>query len=419
LPEAKALPVRAGEEAAAPQRNWRRFAFRMGGSVLVLASLFFLLPRDELIAALSGFSTGIWLAGVSVYLCLHLIGIAKWRMLINAAGAGIGFVHAARCYYYGLFGNTFLPSVIGGDIVRAGLAMKISRSRSAVLLGSVADRAIDSLGLALVAGIGALLIPMALDHDTRSVFWGFAIFVMAASAAAAALLLTLPARRFPFRIRRKLVRLRLALHSLARQPLKMLFALSSVVLLQTAQVVMNLWLGRLALIQNATFLMWLFVWPLAKLAAMVPLTQGGIGVREAAQGMLFLPLGVSIEKAVATGLIFQSIVIGGNLLGGMLALMIGRFAPSAAMPAAAGGAVRRSVHKSGFIGLFVMGGIVFFGVNTLAIASGTGSIGMAWVDWMAPVPGLDASFAGSLAGFAYAAVPGYLLGRVAGTFCND
>jgi hypothetical protein len=292
--------------------------------------------------------------------------------------------------------------------------MKISRSRSAVLLGSVADRAIDSLGLALVAGTGALLIPMALDDNSRSVFWGFAILVAAASALAAVLLSILPARRFPFHLRRKLVNLRLAFRSLAGQPLKMLLALGSVLVLQTAQVVMNLWLGRLALIQNATFLMWLFVWPLAKLAAMVPLTQGGIGVREAAQGMLFLPLGVSIEKAVATGLIFQTIVIGGNLLGGLIALLIGRVATSPDKPAEKRHAVRKNAHRSGLIGLFVTGGIGFFCVNTLAIAFGTGSIGTVWVDWMAPVPGLDASFAGSLAGFLYAAIPGYMLGRLAG-----
>ena len=418
MPEVRTASADAPGSAAEPQRNLRRFVVRIIGAVVVLASLFFLLPRDRLIAALSGFSTEIWLAGVSVYLCLHLIGIAKWRMLMNAAGAGISFSHTARCYYYGLFGNTFLPSVIGGDIVRAGLAMKISHSRSAVLLGSVADRAIDSLGLALVAGTGALLIPMTLGDNPRNVFWGFAILVFTAVALSAVMFLTLPARRFPFPIRRKLVHIRLALHSLAKQPLKMLLALIAALSLQTAQVVMNFWLGRLALIQNATFLMWLFVWPLAKLAATVPLTQGGIGVREAAQGMLFLPLGVSIEKAVATGLIFQAIVIAGNLLAGMLALVIGRFAKPTARLVTEREPVLNHGHRSGLLGLFTAGGIMFFGVNSLAIAVGTGSVGKAWVDWMAMWPGLDASFAGSLAGIVYVAVPGYLLGRLVGNFSH-
>jgi len=393
------------------QKNWRRFTLRIGGSLLVLALLFLFLPRDQLIEALSGFSAGIWLAGVSIYLCLHLIGVAKWRMLINAAGAGLGFAQAVRCYYYGLFGNTFLPSVIGGDIVRAGMAMKMSHSRSAVLMGSVVDRTIDSVGLAMMAGMGALLIPMALDENSRGIFQGFAILIAAAGAGMAVLLFMLPARRFPLHVRRKFVKVRQAVRSLLKRPGKVIVALLAAIVLQTSQVVMNVWLGRLALIQHATFLMWLFVWPLAKLAAMVPLTQGGIGVREAAQGVLFVPFGVSIEKAVATGLIFQTIVIGGNLLGGALATLIGRFTPSIAARAGVNAPVRKNAHQFGMFGAFITGGVLFFSANVLAIAHGTGSVGAAWIDWMTPIPGFDASFGGGLVGFAYGVGPGYLLGR--------
>lgn len=396
------------------QRNWRRFTIRIGGSVLVLALLFFFLPRDQLIEALGRFSTEIWLAGISAYLCLHLIGAAKWRMLINAAGAGLSFAQAVRCYYYGLFGNTFLPSVVGGDIVRAGLAMQMSRSRSAVLMGSVADRGIDSVGLAMVAGIGASLVPMGLDTNSRSIFWGFTVAVVITCAVMGILLFTLPARRFPFRIRRKLVKVRQAARSLLKHPGKVLLALVSVLVLQVSQVVMNVWLGRLALIQNATFLMWLFVWPLAKLAALTPLTQGGIGVREAAQGILFVPFGVSIEKAVATGLIFQTIVIGGNLLGGVLATLIGYFVPSVPARSEVEAVAPGSAHQTGIMGAFVLGGILFFSTNILAIAYGTGSIGAAWIEWMTHIPGFGASFAGSCVGFAYGAGPGYLLGHLGG-----
>ncbi len=394
------------------QRNWKRFSIRVGGSVLVLASLFLFLPRQQLFEALSGFSIGIWLAGISTYLCLHLIGVAKWRMLINAAGAGLGFAQAARCYYYGLFGNTFLPSVVGGDIVRAGLAIKMSRSGSAVVMGSVLDRSIDSVGLALVAGTGALLIPMALDENSRSVFWGFAALIAAAGGGLLALLFLLPAHRLAFRYRRKLVQVRLAVRALMKRPGKVLLALVSVMVLQTSQVVMNVWLGRLAMIQHATFLMWLFVWPLAKLAAMVPFTQGGIGVREAAQGMLFVPFGVSFEKAVATGLIFQAIVISGNLFSGVIATLIGRFVSVDAAANRTVATAPRSAHQWGILGAFILGGVLFFSANVLAIADGAGSVDVAWVSWMTTLPGYNASFTGACAGFVYGVVPGYLSGRL-------
>lgn len=404
------MPKNPNSVEAAP-RDWRRFFLRIGAGVLILALLFAFLPREQLLAALRGFSVEIWLAGVSVYLCLHLIGVAKWRMLINAAGAPLEFAQAARAYYYGLFGNTFLPSVVGGDIVRAGLAMKMSRPRSAVLLGSLADRLIDSLGLAVVAGAGALLVPMVLDPHSRGIFRGLAVFVAAMIAGLALLWFALPARRFSYRLRRKLVRVRQAVSALLGQPGKMLIALASAVVLQTSLVVMNLWLGRLASIRNATFLAWLFVWPLAKLAAMLPLTQGGIGVREAAQGVLFAPFGVSMEKAVAVGLIFQAIVITGNLLGGVVAALIGRFVPSAAF---AREAPARSARQAGISAALLLGGTLFFCANVLAIAWGTGSVGEEWVSWMAFLPGYGASFGAAWAGFAWGAGFGYLAGRLVG-----
>ena len=74
---------------------------------------------------------------------------------------------------------------------------------------------------------------------------------------------------------------------------------------------------------HASFVIWLFVWPLAKLSALVPITQGGIGVREASQAALFAPFGVTAVQAVAISLVFQTIIISGGLIGGLLSLVMG------------------------------------------------------------------------------------------------
>jgi len=70
---------------------------------------------------------------------------------------------------------------------------------------------------------------------------------------------------------------------------------------------------------------WLFVWPLAKIAAILPVTQGGIGVREGALVVLFQPFGVTAATAMATGLVFTAIVMAGGLVGGAVAFLIGRW----------------------------------------------------------------------------------------------
>jgi len=70
---------------------------------------------------------------------------------------------------------------------------------------------------------------------------------------------------------------------------------------------------------------WLFLWPLATIAGLLPLTQGGIGVREAALAILLAPFGVAGAAAVAAGLAFQGVVIGGGLLAGLIVLTLGRY----------------------------------------------------------------------------------------------
>lgn len=300
---------------------WVRVAVSLG----VLGVLVALLPGGELVAAFGRVSPFVWIVSVPIYLALHFIGVAKWRMLMGAAGARFRVSEAAHCYYAGLFGSILLPSVVGGDLVRAGLAMRLSRARVAVLFGSVLDRMIDVVALASVAGFGILAVPGALDPQSRRIFVALLVGAAGLGIVGAACLLLLPARRFPFRIRRHLVRVRAAARTFRRSPRFVLTALAAAIALQSSLVVLNAWLGRACGLE-AALSTWFFVWPLGKLAALVPVTQAGIGVREAALVGLFAPFGVPAVLAVAAGLAFQGVVFAGGFAGGLLSYLLGRTA---------------------------------------------------------------------------------------------
>lgn len=303
--------------------SWKKAVVRIGGSALFLALLFAVLPLDQLWSAMGRIPPLLWGIVIAVYMTLHLIGVLKWRLLINAAGAHLGLLQAVRCYYVGLFSNTFLPSVAGGDVVRGAVAMRHVRSRAALLLGSIVDRVQDVLGLAAVAGIGALLLPTALDAQSRRIFWVLAASAAVALALAVVIVRLVPTRRIPFRLKRRLVRVRMAFRALSRRPGAMAGAFLLGMLLQISQVLLNAWLGGLIGLV-APLPVWLMVWPLAKIAATLPLTQGGIGVREAALAALFAPFGIPAVLAVAVSLVFQVVVISGGLLGGLLSLALAR-----------------------------------------------------------------------------------------------
>jgi uncharacterized membrane protein YbhN (UPF0104 family) len=93
--------------------------------------------------------------------------------------------------------------------------------------------------------------------------------------------------------------------------------------LQVSLVLLNAWLGREVGILIPTYV-WFFAWPIAKISALVPITQAGIGVREAALAGLLAPFGVPAALAVAVGFVFQSIVIGGGLVAGFVSWLLAK-----------------------------------------------------------------------------------------------
>jgi uncharacterized protein (TIRG00374 family) len=309
--------------APTPRKVWRHPAVRIGGSIVILALLLVLLPFGEMKDAFRRVPATVWIIAIAVYLCLHLIGVAKWRLLINVAGAGISFSEATRAYYWGLFGNTFLPSIVGGDVVKAGVALRAARSRSGLVLGSLIDRLLDIVGLAAVAGIGAVLSPRALDHESRRIFVALIALLASVATVGVVALIVLPVQRLPFRMRRILVQVRQAMRAMQGKSWALGVAFILGILLQSLLVVLNYRLGIVIGIEIPLYV-WMFVWPLAKVSGLLPITQGGVGVREAAQAALFAPFGVAAVKAVATGLVFEVVLIVGGLLGGGIAFLIGR-----------------------------------------------------------------------------------------------
>jgi uncharacterized membrane protein YbhN (UPF0104 family) len=125
------------------------------------------------------------------------------------------------------------------------------------------------------------------------------------------------------RFRRQLARLRRALRRVSRRPFILLFGWLAGTLIQATFLILTV---RLAVACGLVLPLrvWLFAWPLAKLAAVLPLTQGGIGVREAALVALLAPFGAPGYLVLAAGLVWEGIIIAGGLIAGGIAILLRR-----------------------------------------------------------------------------------------------
>jgi uncharacterized membrane protein YbhN (UPF0104 family) len=158
------------------------------------------------------------------------------------------------------------------------------------------------------------------------------ILTMGAVAGALFLPLALrrPLRKWPRKVRRPVGRSLVALRRLSRSPGSAALALVLSLAIQSLFVALNAWIGRDVGIA-VPLSVWFLVWPLAKVAGLMPISLGGIAVRDAALAGLLAPFGVPLAQGAVAGLLWQTINMAGGLVGGAVWWALGlRGGPRAA-----------------------------------------------------------------------------------------
>jgi hypothetical protein len=68
---------------------------------------------------------------------------------------------------------------------------------------------------------------------------------------------------------------------------------------------------------------WLFAWPIAKLAGMLPVSVAGFGPRDMALAALLAPFGAAPAAVIATAVAWDGVMVAGGLAGGALWRILG------------------------------------------------------------------------------------------------
>jgi uncharacterized protein (TIRG00374 family) len=265
----------------------------------------------------------VWLGIVAGFLGGHVLGVIKWRLIINAGRGGLRFKDAVGCYAAGLFANLCLPSIVGGDVLRAVLAGKRTNRPEAVVIGGVADRASDVLALAILITGGALLAGQALPGTWQLVLIVVMGLAGVAAASGALMVLRRPLTSWPPRIRRRLGRTLVAMRRLVTRPGTALTALSLSLAIQASFVTLSAIIGdAIGIVQPLS--VWFLAWPVAKLSGLLPISLGGLAIREATLAAMLAPFGVAPALGVAASLVWQTVLIAGGLLSGLVWLLYRR-----------------------------------------------------------------------------------------------
>jgi len=308
----------AGERdlAISPRLSLLRFWLRLAAGILLLG---FILSRVDLpaLAQTWGPRAGVGVAGAALLLLLgQSVAAFRWKIILGSGSPP--WTYLVRLYVIGGFFSLFLPTVVGGDAVRAAAAAQGSGRAGGIVASVLLDRSLGVLAMAGYAVLGILIAPEAasrLGASLRLRFSTGAVLAGVALVAVAALATAIFVRRSA-RLRKAARDARDVAANLARSPVVLLQAVALGFVVQGLYILLWLVLARSTDLSLPGLTLLVAV-PIVTLAAMLPVTLGGLGVREGAWLILLGGSGIPPEQTLAFSLLFFATNLVTGLVGGV------------------------------------------------------------------------------------------------------
>ncbi|MBM4466009.1 MAG: flippase-like domain-containing protein [Chloroflexi bacterium] len=253
-------------------------------------------------------------------LALYLVGIVvrayRWQILLNALGMDTPLARLTVLYFVGTFFSSFLPTGIGGDVVRV---YELSRQ---------SKRPIESVGTVLLDRVTGLLMLFLIALMALA----FSYQLIAPNVSAAILLLCLGSwaglglmlrrdwleRWGLLRIMAKIKQIRELYESITACGLKAIGGALAISLVFNVLLIAVNYLIALSLRVEIPLWYFLLFIPLISFLLILPISLSGLGVREGGYVYLFAQAGVSAPLALAMSLLFYVLNVASGLIGGVL-----------------------------------------------------------------------------------------------------
>jgi uncharacterized protein (TIRG00374 family) len=304
------------------------FIFKAAVSIVLLSVLLAQADLRGLWAAVEHASPGWLAAALALYLVMILASAWRWNLLLAAQRISVSARLLVNSFLVATFFNHFLPSNIGGDVIRirdtTAPAGSIGRATAIVVI----DRGLGLLALLLVAAGGASLAAVTagprLPLPAPLLWLAFALAAGAFLAVVArpdAIHMVLRPTRLTRHdaIHTRVERLVELVRGFRAEPTALIACFAGAILAQGVLVAFYLAIAySLAIPISAMHLA--VVVPLSFVVQLLPVSVNGFGVREATFTYYFGALNLPVESALVLSLLGAGLVLVFSLSGGLLYL---------------------------------------------------------------------------------------------------
>jgi uncharacterized protein (TIRG00374 family) len=321
-----------GSGASAERRALLMF-LKLAVSVALMAVLFWRIDARDLWHNARQASP-VWLG---VALALYAVSLAaatwRWRLLLGAQDVRLPGRMLFGSYLVAMFFNNFLPSNIGGDVVRIRDTAAHIGSKTIATMVVFVDRLLGLMGLVLVAALGATMAATVRNQAPSPIWpsWLWASFLAGAA-------LTLPMLLAPGAVKRLLApldnlnshwvgeRVDTLTNALARfreRPSALAGCFTGAIAVQALLIVYYLAIVH-ALHMPITVWDLAVIVPISFVVQLLPISLNGFGVRETAFTLYFTRLHLPIQSAVLLSLAGAVLMMVFSLTGAAVYVSRGR-----------------------------------------------------------------------------------------------
>jgi hypothetical protein len=274
---------------------------RWFGTILTVGMLIYLLSKQgwgEIADAASHIAWWRFVLAIILVFISRLAVVLRWHVLMSSAGTGITFRQSIRLSFAMLFASNFLPTTIGGDVVRLAGAIRLGFDQAISVASLVVDGLVGMAGMAMAL---VFSLPGIIEQDTVShlqlsmVIPGIAPLVN--------------------KLRRFFQELTLALRIWLGEPRSLLHALAYtwIHMLCTFSIV---WLLLSGMDEEIPFWLVMGLWSATYFVTLLPVSINGMGVQELAMTYFYVAIGgISASSGLTLALLMRVLQIIASLPG--------------------------------------------------------------------------------------------------------
>ena len=135
----------------------RTLLLRLFGTLAAIVPIVLLIREEgwiKIVDSLRQISPMNFFLALASLLVSRIFVIARWQVLLQSGGVKIPFRRTAELTLMGLFASNFLPTTVGGDVVRLAGVMQMGFDRAVSLASIAADRLVGLAGMLFAVPFG-------------------------------------------------------------------------------------------------------------------------------------------------------------------------------------------------------------------------------------------------------------------------